>query len=398
MSVIGWNGRELKILVAGLVIAAVRTKRVSHAADSIDLSEGEDDGFRHLDPQPDTRSVEVSVEGVATVDNWRFLIDEWYGNFFTDVEIQHPDGSIETPEDGAFLRALDHTGEYKGHVAFSATFLLSGLVTRTGAGNGGNGGGGNGNGNGGDNPGPDDPFNPLAITAIDPEEVDEDGPTFNLSVFGTGFVHSSVIRLDGADLATTYISATELEATVLADAITEDGPLPVRVFNPAPGGGLSNAIDLEVLGGMPPEGSLFLQDHVITSTAGGASAVFSLGPFGRAQKTEDLITSPYPDEYIVGTPGEFIGTEYECRWTLLGDPIDFAPSDSGGDPFPENTWSFSEWAAALRCYESGGAWNFGLSQGPIWAQTSGTASILVEIRKIDLTDGPVEGVMTLNRP
>lgn len=69
---------------------------------------------------------------------------------------------------------------------------------------------------------------------------------FTLTITGTGFVTSSVVRVDGADRATTYLSATQLQAPIQATDLEFIGNLEVTVYNPAPGGGTSQAAVLEV--------------------------------------------------------------------------------------------------------------------------------------------------------
>ena len=58
------------------------------------------------------------------------------------------------------------------------------------------------------------------------------------------------MRWNGADLATTFGSPTQLSATVPASNITAAGNVPITVFNPAPGGGASNALTFSIL--IPP--------------------------------------------------------------------------------------------------------------------------------------------------
>jgi hypothetical protein len=68
----------------------------------------------------------------------------------------------------------------------------------------------------------------------------------NLTVIGTNFVFSSVVQWNGSNLATTYMSSTELTAFVPASDLAYPGSLPVTVSNPAPGGGVSNALTFKI--------------------------------------------------------------------------------------------------------------------------------------------------------
>jgi hypothetical protein len=63
-----------------------------------------------------------------------------------------------------------------------------------------------------------------------------------LTVNGTGFFPASVVEWNGTALATTYDSATQLlHAAVPAADLADEGTATVTVFNPTPGGGISNA-------------------------------------------------------------------------------------------------------------------------------------------------------------
>lgn len=129
MSAQGWLGKDLVIALDGEPIAAVRAKSVSYAATPIDITDGESNGFRRILEVADSFTVDVDVDGVCTVDNYALLLEQWYGEVFSDVEVRHPDGSVEIPEDGAFLSALSRSGEHGGMVSFQARFAFSGAIT-----------------------------------------------------------------------------------------------------------------------------------------------------------------------------------------------------------------------------------------------------------------------------
>jgi hypothetical protein len=79
-----------------------------------------------------------------------------------------------------------------------------------------------------------------AIGSLAPSSVVAGGPGFSLTVDGSGFFNGpSVVRWNGTDLPTAYVSATQLTATAGASLIERAGTATVQVFNPAPGGGLS---------------------------------------------------------------------------------------------------------------------------------------------------------------
>jgi hypothetical protein len=91
------------------------------------------------------------------------------------------------------------------------------------------------------------PPNPVpTVTALNPATVAAGGQAFTLTVTGTNFVQTSVVRLNGQDRPTTYVSATELRAALTAADIANGGTAQVQVFNPTPGGGLSAEVPLTI--------------------------------------------------------------------------------------------------------------------------------------------------------
>src|SRR5205823_2850456 len=83
--------------------------------------------------------------------------------------------------------------------------------------------------------------NPLpTTTGLSPASAPVGGPGFTLTVNGSGFISGSLVRWNGNDRPTSYVSATQLTAAVPATDLGAAGPAPVTVFNPAPGGGTSN--------------------------------------------------------------------------------------------------------------------------------------------------------------
>jgi hypothetical protein len=79
------------------------------------------------------------------------------------------------------------------------------------------------------------------ITSLNPTSVNEGSPTFTLTVNGTGFVDGSTVQWNGQNLQTTFVSTTQLQATVPAALVAEEGSASVTVNNAVPGEGVSNA-------------------------------------------------------------------------------------------------------------------------------------------------------------
>ncbi|WP_216690203.1 IPT/TIG domain-containing protein [Hymenobacter siberiensis] len=82
--------------------------------------------------------------------------------------------------------------------------------------------------------------NPLpVISSLTPATAVAGAAAFTLTLNGTGFYSGSVVSFNGTALATTFVSATQLTASVPAAAIATAGTCGVTVINAAPGGGTS---------------------------------------------------------------------------------------------------------------------------------------------------------------
>ncbi len=91
------------------------------------------------------------------------------------------------------------------------------------------------------------PANPApVITGLSPSSALPGGPGFILTVNGTNFVNGSVVRWNGSNRTTTYVNSTRLTASVTSGDIAATGTASVTVLNPAPGGGVSNAVSFVV--------------------------------------------------------------------------------------------------------------------------------------------------------
>jgi hypothetical protein len=72
------------------------------------------------------------------------------------------------------------------------------------------------------------------------------GPGFTLTVNGTEFVSGAVVNWNGTALATSFVTGSQVTATVPAADIATAGTVSVTVTNPPPGGGVSNVVYFEV--------------------------------------------------------------------------------------------------------------------------------------------------------
>jgi uncharacterized repeat protein (TIGR03803 family) len=87
---------------------------------------------------------------------------------------------------------------------------------------------------------------PPALTSISPNSAMVGGLAFTLTVNGTGFVSGSTVNFNGSAAATTFVSSTELTATITASDIAVAGSYNITVTNP--GNEVSNAVSFTVTG------------------------------------------------------------------------------------------------------------------------------------------------------
>ena len=92
---------------------------------------------------------------------------------------------------------------------------------------------------------------PPTITSLSPSQVIAGGPDFILTVHGTNFAAGSVVQWNNSPRPTTFISRTELTATISAADIAVPGTVNIAVSNPPPGGGLSNSLPFLIVSPAP---------------------------------------------------------------------------------------------------------------------------------------------------
>jgi hypothetical protein len=122
--------------------------------------------------------------------------------------------------------------------------------------------------------------NPVpTITTLSPTSATAGGPAFTLTVNGTNFVNTSTVNFGGAAKATTFVSATQLMASILASDIATSGNPTVTVTNPTPGGGTSNSVTFTVT-----------STGTFTQTAGNATVTTAAGAAGTTSTGNSTIT------------------------------------------------------------------------------------------------------------
>jgi uncharacterized protein (TIGR03437 family) len=117
------------------------------------------------------------------------------------------------------------------------------------------------------------PPNPQPLLmALSPSAATAGGAALTLTVNGASFINASVVRWNGDNRPTSFVSSTQLTAQLAVADIAQFGQARVVVSNPAPGGGVSAAATFNIL-----QPITNLAPH--TATAG--SAAFTLTVTGR---------------------------------------------------------------------------------------------------------------------
>lgn len=91
-------------------------------------------------------------------------------------------------------------------------------------------------------------LNVVTISTLSPASADAGGPGFTLTVKGTAFLSSSTVFWNSTALATTYLSATQLTASVPASLLASAGTADVSIVSPGTAAtGSSNTVPFTVL-------------------------------------------------------------------------------------------------------------------------------------------------------
>ena len=79
------------------------------------------------------------------------------------------------------------------------------------------------------------------LTAIAPSSAPAVGSALNLVLFGSNFENGAAVQWNGTALSSSWVSATQMTATIPASNFVATGSAKVTVTNPSPGGGTSAA-------------------------------------------------------------------------------------------------------------------------------------------------------------
>lgn len=143
-------------------------------------------------------------------------------------------------------------------------------------------------GSGSPNPAP-------SISSVSPSQAAAGSPAQNVTVNGSGFVQASTVTFGGTARATTFVSASQLTASLAAADLATAGTYPIAVTNPSPGGGTSAQANFVV------SGALALSSFSpATSTTGLDSLILAINGSGFAANAVVTVNG-------VTVPSTFVG-------------------------------------------------------------------------------------------
>src|SRR6266478_6649941 len=190
-----------------------------------------------------------------------------------------------------------------------------------------------GTGCGGGSGAPTHTTNPVPqIASLSPNSTAAGEAAFTLIVTGTGFISGSVVRWNRADRTTTFVSSSQLTATISANDIAVSGTFQVTVFNPSPGGGTSNALTFTINNPAPTlsliaPNSAFAGGADFTLTATGSQFVSSsVVHWNGSNRATTFVTSTELQAAILASDIAAVGT---AQVTV------FNPAPGGGISAPQ---------------------------------------------------------------
>ncbi len=161
---------------------------------------------------------------------------------------------------------------------------------------------------------------PFVNQPLVPDAVAPGASSFTLTVNGTGFVSGAIVNWNGAPLNTTFVSSSQLTATVPASDIAVATTASVTVVNPTPAGGTSNVQFFSV------------SSPVARPTF--ATSVQGIEFFGNDQYSTNLVAADFNGDGMLDLAGAISRDDYLSIFIGNGDGSFQSPKkfDPGNDP------------------------------------------------------------------
>ena len=132
-----------------------------------------------------------------------------------------------------------------------------------------------------------------AISALSPNSATAGGPSFTLTINGSGFLSGSAVVWNNSSLTTSFVNFNQLTASVPANLIASQGSASVTVTDP--GGATSNVVTF-------PINNFISSLSPASAIAGGPAFTLTVNGSGfLAGSTVQWNGSPLPSSYLSGT-------------------------------------------------------------------------------------------------
>jgi len=178
---------------------------------------------------------------------------------------------------------------------------------------------------------------PVIYAPLNPAAVAPGGAGFTLTVSGTGFTSTAVVNWNGSRRTTTFISASQLSASIPASDIASASTAIITVTNPGSGGGISNPLSFQVAASTV---GLAFQDSQISAGFGTNVSVLSpvVGDFN-GDGIPDIVTAGSAGDTLHIFFGNGDGT-FQSPVSVQGVPpgdrfLDLSAGDVNGDGKPD---------------------------------------------------------------
>jgi hypothetical protein len=186
------------------------------------------------------------------------------------------------------------------------------------------------------------------LTSLSPASANSGGPAFTLTLNGSNFFNGSIINFvntttsAGNALTTTFVSNTQLTATIPATSILLPGPYYVLVLSPPPDFAVSNNVNFTVnvgtypvptLGSINPTSAIAssLPFSIIASCANCASsAVLNFNGVAKPSVVSNSFTSPFQQNVTATISTADISTPGTVQVTVSN------PTPGGGASLPQS--------------------------------------------------------------
>lgn len=143
---------------------------------------------------------------------------------------------------------------------------------------------------------------PLASTLAPAGAINSPGNVVTLTVNGEDFLPTSRVRLNGIDLTSVYINATQMQARLTTLNMGSSGNKDITVWSPTPGGGSSNALPFAVQSANTVVLPSVLSVDVLGAVAGSGPITIGVNGMNFANGAQVLWNgSPRPTTFVSST-------------------------------------------------------------------------------------------------